>query len=201
MNVSWNMVALSWCLLPALINAADLEPKQSAAVASTSNSQGTELRSLLREVGGRTHRHFVLDPRAPQVIDLGSLDRQDLSYPQLLSVLQVNGMVVVADDGIMQVIPNTDVRQAALPVVPPENIKALDDEWITTIVPVKGINASQLVPLLRPMIPQWGHLAALPERNALLIVDRSANVRRLVEVIRIFESAPKVADASPSKSP
>jgi hypothetical protein len=43
----------------------------------------------------------------------------------------------------------------------------------------------------RPMMPQSRHLAAYPDRNALVIVDRSANVRRLVEVVKILENLPK----------
>ena len=159
------------------------------------------MRVLLREVGARMHKHFVVDPRVPQAIDLGGLEHQDITYPQLLSVLQVNGMVVIADDGIMQVTPNTEVRQAAVPVVSPDNIKTLDDEWVTCIVPVKNISAAQLIPILRPLVPQYGHMSALPDRNAIIIIDRTANVRRLVELIKILESLPKVAESQAPKVP
>ena len=156
---------------------------------------------LLREAGTRMHKHFVVDPRVPQTIDLGGLEHQDITYPQLLSVLQVNGMVVIADDGIMQVTPNTDARQAALPVVSPDNIKTLDDEWVTCVVPLKNISAAQLIPILRPLMPQYGHMAAMPDRNALILVDRTANVRHLVELIKNLENLPKVADSQASKAP
>jgi type II secretory pathway component GspD/PulD (secretin) len=68
------------------------------------------------------------------------------------------------------------------------------------VVPLKGIGAAQLVPILRPLLPSYGHLAALPDRNALLIVDRSANVRRLVEIIKTFENLPKAVELPASKS-
>ena len=190
-----------WCLLPIPLIAGDLDAKSSASIASAPNSRDTDLRVLLRDVGTRTHKHFVLDPRAPQSIDLGGLDHKDVTYRQLLSVLEINGMVVIADGGIMQVLPNTDARQSALPLVAPGSITTLDDEWITSVIPVKNISAAQLVPILRPMIPQQGHLAAFSDRNALIIVDRSANVKRLVEVIRILENLPKAIDTSPSKAP
>jgi general secretion pathway protein D len=199
MKCRYFAAAVVWLLLPVFSNSSESEPKSGASVASVPNSRDTDLRALLREVGSKIHKHFVVDPRAPQSVDLGGLDHQDVTYPQLLSILQLNGWVVVADDGIMQVLPTTDARQAALPIVPPENIKTLDDEWITSVVPVKNISAAQLVPLLRPMIPQQGHLAALPDRNALIIVDRSANVRRLVELVRILENLPKIADPAPLK--
>jgi general secretion pathway protein D len=139
----------------------------------------------------RTHKHFVLDPRAPQSIDLLGLEPKDVTYPQLLAALAVNGMAAVAGDGIVQVIPTSEIRQDALPLVTPDNIKTLDEEWVTCVMPIKNISAPQLVPILRPMIPQSGHLAAYPDRNALVIVDRSANVRRLVEVIKLLENLPK----------
>jgi general secretion pathway protein D len=193
---------LCLCSLPALSIAGDSEPQQGVALPSAPNSRDTDLRTLLREVGSRTHKNFVLDPRGPQTIDLGGLERKDVTYPELLSILQVYGMVVVADDGIVQVIPNTEARQMASPViVVPENIKALDDEWVTCVMPVKNISAAQLVPILRPMMPQYGQMAALPDRNALVLVDRAANVRRLIELIRVLESLPKVADVPTTKSP
>src|ERR1700691_6282441 len=188
-------------LLPALAFSEDPAASQNASAVSVLNPHGdTDVRVLLREVGARLHKHFVLDPRVRQTVDLVGLEAKDVTYPELLSILQVNGWLVVADDGLLQVIPNTEVRQAALPLVSPENIKTLDDEWITCVVPVKNISAAQLVPILRPLIPQCGHLAALVDRNALIIVDGSANVRRLVDMIKILESLPKAVDLQPQKA-
>jgi general secretion pathway protein D len=189
---------LMWSLSTFVI-AADTESKISTSASVVANSGDTDLRSLLREVGTRLHKHFVVDSRLPQTIDLGGLDHRDVSYAELLSILEVYGMVVVAGDGIIQVIPDTDARQAATPIVPPDNIKALDGEWVTCVVLVKNISAAQLVPILRPLIPQYGHLAAFPVTNALIITDRSANVRRMIELIKILESFPKVPDPSPQK--
>jgi general secretion pathway protein D len=188
-------------LLPALAFSEDPTPSQSAPAVSAPIPHGdTNLRALLREVGVRQHKHFIVDPRVQQVVDLGGLEPKDVTYPQLLSILQVNGWVVVADDGLLQVIPNAEVRQVALPLVSPESIKTLDDEWITCVVPVKNTSAPQLVPILRPLVPQWGHLAPVTDRNALVIVDRSANVRRLLEIIKTLEGLPRAVDM-PSQKP
>jgi general secretion pathway protein D len=199
---STRLVVATLCsLFATFVVAGEPEARQSTGSESVPNSRDTDLRVLLREVGARMHKHFVVDPRVPQAIDLGGLEHQDITYPQLLSVLHVNGIVVIADDGIMQVIPNTEVRQAAVPVVSPDSIKTLDDEWVTCIVPVKNISAAQLIPMLRPLVPQYGHMSALPDRNAIIIIDRTVNVRRLVELIKILESLPRVADSQAPKAP
>jgi general secretion pathway protein D len=198
MKLSYIALALL-CLSPAFATASDADPKQGAIAAGSPNSsRDTDLRALLRDVGARTHKTFVVDPRAPQSVDLAGLDHKDVTYPVLLSILQVNGMIVIADGGVMQVIPNTDARQAASPIVAPENLKTLDDEWVTCILPLKNMNAAQLVPALRPLMPQYAQLAPLVDRNALLIVDRTANVRRMIEIIRILEKLPKFVDAPPA---
>jgi general secretion pathway protein D len=45
------------------------------------------------------------------------------------------------------------------------------------------VAAAQLVPILRPLIPQYGHLAAHPPSNLLIISDRAANVDRMLRII------------------
>lgn len=189
------------CSLSATTIASETEPKIGTSASPVSNSRDTDLRTLLREVGARLHKHFVADPRVQQTIDLGGLDHQEVTYAQLLAILEINGLVVVAADGIFQVIPNADARQSAWPIVSAENIKTLDDEWVTCVVLIRNINAAQLVPILRPLIPQYGHLAAFPDRNALLISDRSANIRRIMEIIKLLENLPKAADLPPSQKP
>jgi general secretion pathway protein D len=194
-------LALYWCLLPVFSIAGEPESSLTASVTPDSNSRGTDLRTLLREVSARLHRHFVLDPRAPHSVDLGDLTARDITYAELLTVLKIYGMVVVTDGGVTQVLPDTDARQSATPLVAPDSIKGPDDEWIATVLPVKNISAAQLVPILRPMLPQMAHLAAFPDRNALIIVDRCANVKRIVELVRILENLPKANEVPAQKTP
>jgi type II secretory pathway component GspD/PulD (secretin) len=46
------------------------------------------------------------------------------------------------------------------------------------------VSAAQLVPILRPLIPQYGHLAAYPASNMLIISDRASNVNRMMRIIQ-----------------
>ncbi len=62
-----------------------------------------------------------------------------------------------------------------------------DHEIVTRILGAKNISVTQLVPILRPMIPQYGHLAALPCVNKLIMVDTYANVRRIESVIEALD--------------
>ena len=56
----------------------------------------------------------------------------------------------------------------------PDHVSSTSDEIVTQVIDVKNVNAAQLVPILRPLIPQYGHLAAYPASNILIISDRAA---------------------------
>ena len=49
---------------------------------------------------------------------------------------------------------------------------------------VRNVSAGQLVPILRPMMPQAAHLAAYPSANMLIISDRAANVNRIMRIVQ-----------------
>ena len=57
------------------------------------------------------------------------------------------------------------------------------------MIQVHNVGATQLVPILRPLVPQYGHLVAHPGSNMLIISDRAANVGRMISIIRRIDQA------------
>src|SRR6267154_53700 len=115
-------------------------------------------------------------------------DKLRFGMGSVLAVLQVYGYVAVPAGKVIKIIPNTDARQ--LPSIDlPTDVSSSSDEIVTQIITMKNISAAQLVPLLRPLIPQQGHLAAYPSGNMLIISDRASNVNRIMKIIaRMDES-------------
>jgi hypothetical protein len=59
--------------------------------------------------------------------------------------------------------PDANARQVRRPDDLPGRVSATSDEIVTQVICRSGTSAAaQLVPILRPLIPQYGHLAALP---------------------------------------
>ncbi len=112
-------------------------------------------------------------------------------------VLQVYGYVAVPAGKVIKIIPNTDARQ--LPSIDlPNDVSSTSDEIVTQIITMKNVSAAQLVPLLRPLIPQQGHLAAYPSGNMLIISDRASNVSRIMRIIqRMDESGDEPVEVIP----
>jgi general secretion pathway protein D len=194
--------AASFLLLCAVTALADdPEIKQSSGVSSVGSERAADIRALLREIGARTHRQFVVDPRVPQLMDLGALDSKNISYPEVLAIFRVNGFAVVPEGSLLAVVPDVNATREPTPVVAPENIKALDDEWVTCIVVVRGGSSMQLLVSLRQLMPANATIVAIPDRNALIISDRAANVRRLVQLIGDIDKLKVSADLQQPKAP
>jgi len=71
----------------------------------------------------------------------------------------------------------------------PDRISATSDEIVTQVIQVKNVNAAQLVPILRSLIPQNGHPRGVSPSNILIISDRAANVNRIQRIIRRIDQA------------
>jgi general secretion pathway protein D len=170
-------------------------------VVPSAQTHGVDLRALLLEAGTRLHKTFIWDPRIPEKVDIGNLHERDITYPELVSLLRINGFLVFVDGSTTEVLPDALARTQPTPTVDPDQLKNFGDEIVNVVIPVKGLTAAQLVPILRPMIPQWGHLVAYPDREVLLLTDRASNARRIVEIVRKIETLPKTASAEASKTP
>jgi general secretion pathway protein D len=69
---------------------------------------------------------------------------------------------------------------------------------VSRFKPLKNASAPQLIPILRPMIAQYGHLAAIPGTNTLMMSDHFDNVRRLEGIIRKLDSEKPRPPESPA---
>lgn len=143
------------------------------------------LEPLLASVGRSASKKFLIDARSTQQIYLGGAEPNAVDYPTLLAILRNNGLAAIEIEGFMNVMPLTDVRFHA-PIVQSDDTAVADDEWVTRVIVLTTVEAPFLVPILRPMLPQAAHFAALPP-NKLIVMDRYANVRRITEIVRALD--------------
>lgn len=169
-----------------------------AQVPPTSNATSLEtvpLSSLIATVAKKTGRKFMLDPRVRAEVTLIGERPSNVTYDELLTILDTYGFVGVQTGGYVLVAPNAEARELPLPFLT-EGEKLPDDEYVTAVIHVNSLPAGWLVPILRPLVPRWGHFAAMPCDNDLIIVDRFAAVRRMETIIKAMDTG---APLTPSK--
>ena len=155
----------------------------------TPNYKEADIRQIIEAVGEVTQKNFIIDPRINAKVTMLSTTPMtpDAFYEAFLSILQVHGYVAVKSGDIIKILPDATARQFAGPLGSQGAAGA--DDIVTQVLQVENVGAAQLVPILRPLIPQYGHLAAHPGSNMLIISDRAANVGRMVSIIRRIDQS------------
>lgn len=155
----------------------------------TPNYKEADIRQIIEAVGEVTQKNFIIDPRvSAKVTMLSSTPMSpEAFYEAFLSILQVHGYIAVPSGDLIKIVPDATARQYAGPIGTQGSAGA--DDIVTQVIQVQNVGAAQLVPILRPLIPQYGHLAAHPGSNMLIISDRAANVGRMITIIRRIDQS------------
>lgn len=160
----------------------------------TLNLNNADIEALIKTVSEQTGKNFVIDPRVKgkvTVISAHPMDTEEF-YEVFLSILEVHGFSTIPSGDVIKIVPDVKAKQGGIPFQ--NRGGALPgDQIVTRIIQVKNVTSAQLVPILRPLIPQEGHLAAYPDTNVLIISDRRRNVDRLMKII---EQIDQVSDSS-----
>jgi general secretion pathway protein D len=156
----------------------------------TPNYKDADIRQIIEAVSEVTGQNFIVDPRVKA--DVTMLSSTPMSpeafYEAFLSILEVNGYVAVPSGDVTKIMPDANARQMAGAGLT-DAAGRPRDEFVTQVVKIKNVAAAQLVPVLRPLVVQAGHLAAYPPSNVLIISDRAANVSRILRIINRIDQA------------
>jgi general secretion pathway protein D len=151
----------------------------------TPNFKDADITQITEAVAAATGKNFIVDPRVrAQVTMISSTPMSPAAfYEAYLAILQVHGFIAVPAGDVTKILPDANARQ--IPSIDlPDHVSATSDEIVTQVIDVENVSAAQLVPILRPLIPQYGQLAAYPASNILIISDRANNVNRIIRIIR-----------------
>lgn len=151
-------------------------------------AEGIEITELIERFARRSGKQFIIDPRVRAQVPLAGLDAGQIDYAQLLTILDVHGFAVAEIGGLLAVMPDANARQFPSPTYTDARFKSADSELVTLLQQYKKVCAAQLVPVLRPLMPQAAHLAALPATNTLIINGHAAEVRRIANLAQELDS-------------
>jgi len=154
------------------------------------NLRDVDIRVLIDTVAEATGKNFLVDPRVKAKVTLVAAKpmQKDELYEVFLSILELHGFSAVPAGNVIKIVPDANAKQEPVPMLNGHSIEG-GDQMVTQVMEIKHVSAAQLVPILRPLVPQQGHLAAYPATNVLIISDRAANIRRIAGIIRRIDLA------------
>ena len=148
------------------------------------NLRDADLTAFINEVADITGKNFAVDPRVRgnvTVISNKALNKDEV-YDLFLGVLNVNGVVALPSGNTIKLVPDSNAKNSGIPY--DARNRAGGDQIVTRVIWLQNTNPNDLIPALRPLMPQFAHLAAVAGTNALIVSDRATNIYQLENIIR-----------------
>ncbi|MGP5404419.1 type II secretion system secretin GspD [Psychrobacter celer] len=152
------------------------------------NLQEADIKAFINEVATITNQNFVLDPRINgnvTVISNKALSRDEI-YQLFLSVMQVNGIAAIDSGTTVKLVPDNVAKQSGVAV----DLRgdSVGESLATRVIYLTNTQAAEVLGVIRPLMPQSAHAAAVPGVNALVLSDRADSLNQLTALIRDLDS-------------
>lgn len=181
-------LTLSTGLLPSL-------PAQAADSGSSASGEPVSLNFVNAEIGGVIQaiskisgRNFIIDPRVKGTLNIVTARpvARHLTYSILLSALRLQGYAAVEGDGVTKIVPEADAKLHAVPVGKGKGASG-GDRLTTQVFNLKHESASQLVPVIRPLVSPNNTVTAYPGNNSLVVTDYAENIGRIAQIVESID--------------
>src|SRR5688572_13949945 len=149
----------------------------------TLNFVNADIEAVAATIGQMSQRNFLIDPRVKGTVNIVSSRPvpPSAAYDMFLSALRMQGYAAVEADGVVKILPEADAKLHLRSVAP--RAAADGDRLVTRVYALKYESASQLLPVLRPIISPNNPIAVYAPNNTLVITDYADNLRRIDRII------------------
>ncbi len=148
------------------------------------NFQDADIKAVIKTISQITKTNFILDPRVKGKVTIISAKpvSKKAAYDIFLSALKAQGFTAASvTKDVIKIIPIGEGKQYA--TRRRGALKRGGEQMITQVVVVQYGNATQLVPLIRPLMAPTSQLSAYAPANALILTDFASNIGRLLNII------------------
>jgi general secretion pathway protein D len=157
------------------------------------NFDDADVYSVIQTIFGDILRvNYIVDPTVKGRVTFRSvapIAREDV-LPLMEVILRLNGIAIAEEGGLYRIIPLSDIPREPAPVGIGRKPEAVLKEGtaLVQVVPIHYIQSSEMVRVLTPFLSKNAVIVDVPKSNYIIIVDTDANVKRLLQLVEIFDS-------------
>jgi len=156
------------------------------------NFQEAPLRTVLEYLSETTGLVVVSDE--PMDGRMTVISKQPICLEEAISlinsVLKENNLAAVRTGRTLRIVTLQKAKTMNIPVTSGNDPDAIvpGDDMVTHVIPIRYADAVKLKENLQSLIPEYASLEANQDGNALIITDTTANIKRLMEIIRALDT-------------
>jgi type II secretory pathway component GspD/PulD (secretin) len=149
---------------------------------------------VLKHLSDAAGFHIILEaPARGNVTVISSHPMsKDEAVMLLNSVLNQKGLAAIRNDQFLTIVDKNEAKTREIPVnIYDDNPQSIPKtaEIVTQIIPIRFVEARQLVSDLSPFVSPQATIVANEAGNSILITDTQANIRHLAEIIKAVDSS------------
>ncbi len=142
---------------------------------------GDDIRVLIRQVAENEGIDILVDPRVNVRVEIVRDGLEDADLETLFAILRVHAYVPVEIGGKLTIVPEESGRLSPVRILQDDDPSVSDHVMVSRVINV-GEGGARLIPILRPLIPQYGLIAAT-EQGSILVVARYDKVREITALV------------------
>ena len=169
------------------------QPRVSPAIGGSSFFfDDADVFEVIQTVFGEVLRvNYIIDPSIKGRVNFRTTT--PIPRDKILSIMEIilrlNGIAVVEESGLYRIIPIGNIAKEPAPIrfgKDPDSFE-LKGTALMQLTPLTYINSSEMASILTPLLTQGGAIYDIQKKNILIIADTDANVRRLLQVVAMFD--------------
>jgi general secretion pathway protein D len=167
-------------------------PAQDEPVPISLQFDNADINPIIRIILDTLAVNYLVDPTVKGTVNIrtaGNLRRSDL-LPILEAILKINAATLIKTGTFYQVVPAASALRQPLEVqtqvpaqIPP------DDQMVLQVLKMKFVGAAEIARLLTPYLSEGANITVPDTGNILMITERRSNLRKLLDIIDIFDTS------------
>jgi len=146
-----------------------------------------DVQDLIQTISEITGENFILDEtvKGKKITVIAPSGFKPENAMRLFeTVLSLNGFSIVKkNDGTNIIVPKRDIKFYDIETEVGNQYGEPSDRFVTRLVDVKNVKATDIANLLKPLISREGDIVVYPAMNTLIIIERVDNLNRILKII------------------
>ena len=156
------------------------------------NLDNVSLTQVIDMLARQLKINYILDPRVKGGVILNTYGETKNIDPKPLleAILRINGAGMVKEGELYRILPLADISHHALQPEKVTDSSSIpdDDQIMLNLMFLKFVTSGELMKVLTPFVGENASIYEYPPANLLLILDSRRNMRRLMDLVAMFDS-------------
>jgi general secretion pathway protein D len=136
--------------------------------------------------------NYIIDPKVKGRVTFRSVAPipKEKVLPVMEVILRLNGVAVIEENSLYRIIPISDLARepSAINIGRSAEKVEIKGKALLQVVPLNYLQSSEIIKLISPFTSANAVIVDVPKTNHIIVVDTDSNVKRLLQLIDIFDS-------------